>query len=212
HTTEPYALMIGDEVHGADESTIRPALVDATVHALTKLPADIIMLSVHAKAPDTITIGTISRPMSFAHTDNESFLATCAIALPEEASKNNVVFLPPTSVSQVTPKGLFIQSRTIPGVHVEAPDYRIAAKIYERMEAILKKEPMGVPEFPVWTEWRDVWQEPYVDCRFANPKGLLKPYASILFEALYAFHREGRLREVMGIDKHGNRLKRFFLV
>ena len=212
HDSEPYALMIGDEVHGVPEETIRPALIDATFHALTRMPADVIMLSVHAKAPDTITIGTVTRPMSFAHTDGESFLATCAIALPEEASKNNVVFLPPTSVSQVSSRGLFIASQTIPGVRVEAPDYRVAAKIYERMEAILKERPMGVPEFPVWTDWRDVWQKPYVDCRFANPEGLLKPYASILYEALYAFHREGRLREEMGLDKNGNRLKRFYLV
>ncbi len=211
HDTEPYALMIGEYVENTAPENMKKEMMKATVDALTRLTADIVILSVHAKLPDTITLGTITRPMNCGFGDGETYLATSAIAFPDEVQKRPVIAIPPTSVAQVTPEGITFTNEKIEGVRVEQIDYRIAAYIHDEMEKLLKEKHIGVPEMPCYTDWRGVWSEPSVECKFASPTGLLKPYATILYEGLWSFHKEGRLRSAVEVNDRGTKVLRFWL-
>ena len=214
HDTEPYALMIGESVEGLTGKALKKGMVKATKDALERLTADIIVLSVHADLEDTITLGTITRPMSCGFGDGETYLATCSIAFPDEIQKRSIVHIPPTAIAQVTSEGLMISNEKIEGVHVEQPDYRVAAYIREHMEKLLieggEENPWGVPNFPCYKEWREVWTEPYVECKFKSPTGLLKPYATVLFDCLWSFHKEGRLHSRI-VEKDGKKTLKFWL-
>ena len=214
HDSEPYALMIGEMVEGVEKKDLKRAMVKATRDSLSKLPADIIVLAVHALLDDTITLGTITRPMNAGFGDGETFLATSAMAFPDEVQKRSIVAIPPTTVAQVTPEGLLISNEKIDGVSVEQVDYRIASYIRTHMEKLLlesgEDHPIGVPNTPCYTEWREAWSEPYVDCKFASPTGLLKPYATVLYEVFWSFHKEGRLRSRV-VEENGTKTLKFWL-
>ncbi len=215
HDTEPYALMIGDMVSGLQGKELKKGMIKATRDALTLLPADVIVLSVHALLDNTITLGTITRPMNCGFGDGETYLATSAIAFPEEVQKRSIVEIPPTTIAQVTPDGIMISNEKIEGVSVEQPNYRTSAYVYKHMEKLLleggEENPWGVPNFPCYDEWRETWSEPYVECKFASPTGLLKPYATVLFECLYTFHKEGRLKSRIVEDEKGHKTLKFWL-
>ena len=211
HDSEPYALMMGEYVESSTPENLKKDMIGAMVDALTRLTADIVVLSVHAKLPDTITVGTITRPMNCGFGEGESYLSTSAIAFPDEVQKRPIIAIPPTSIAQITPEGISFSNEKIEGVRVEQIDYRVAAYIHDEMEKLLKKGHIGVPEMPCYDGWRGIWSEPSVDCKFANPKGLLKPYATILYEGLWSFHKEGRLKSAIEKNAKGDNILRFWL-
>ena len=213
HDSEPYAQMIGDYIGKLGRSPSREDLTDAVAAAVSEIPADIVTLAIHADLPDTITVGDITRPMVAGFGDGETYLATTALAFPEAVQQRPILPLPPTSVSSVTPEGVKVVRTALDGVRVEQIDYRIAATIYRRMEELLKhagEEGASLYDMPCYDAWRDVWSEPLVDCTYAKDGGLLKPYATILYEALWAFYKEGRLRERLG-ERKGKPITKFIL-
>ncbi len=210
---EPVALMVGDYVASHPELPTAQALLEGFHQYLSTLPRDMITMGVHADLPDTITIATITRPMHWAHTDDASYLATCPIAMPDEVQARGVLPLPACSISQVTPKGLFISSLRPEGVKTEQIDMRIAKEFYTRIEALLvgqKDEPLSIYDFHSYTDWRDIWHEPLVDCRFGKEDGLLKPSAAASFLTLWNFYKEGRLHMVLG-ERKGFPIMKFWL-
>ncbi|MBQ8357313.1 MAG: hypothetical protein IJX39_05830 [Clostridia bacterium] len=212
HDSEAYALMIGDMVAQAGGAT-RERMLQAMTHAVSALPADIVVLSIHADLPDTITVGDVTRPMVVGKGEGETYLATTALAFPEDVQSRPILPLPPTSVTTVTPHGTTVSDRSFDGVRVQQIDYRIAAMVYDRMEKLLKgqkDDPKSLYDMPTYEEWRDLWAEPYVDCKYAKEGGLLKPYATILYEALWSFHRQGRLHSVLG-ERKGKPIIKFWI-
>ena len=97
---------------------------------------------------------------------------------------------------------------------MEEINFKIAAKIYDRMEKLLKGQkdsPKSLYDMPCYGEWRDVWSEPYVDCdKYAVKGGLLKPYATVLYQTLWAFHKEGRLHTAIG-ERRGHPITKFWI-
>ena len=214
HYSEGMTLTLGDLVAESGKNTIRDDLAKAMVTTLSAAPADIVMLAVHALAEDTVTAGVITRPMNAGFGGGETYLATSAIAFPEEIQKNPILPLPPTSVVQITPRGLTMHTTTIPGVRVEQINARIAGEFYSRIEAMLlgkKDDPVSIYDMDAYRGWRDIWSKPYVECKFRGEKeGLLKPYAAAIYQALWALHREGRLRSTLG-TYHGAPMTRFWI-
>ena len=213
HDSESYALRIGRMLeHSAPENMARD-MAEATRVALSQLPGDIIILGVHQDLPDTVTVGTVTRPMTCGFGDGETYLATSAMAFPREVQQRPIVSIPPTAICQITPEGLKITNKKIDNVRVEQVDYRVAAYLYTHMEALLKgkkDDPVAIPDMPCYTDWREVWSQPSVDCKFANPTGLLKPYATVLYETLWSFHKEGRLHSRV-IERKGYPCTAFWL-
>ncbi len=198
---EPYAFMIGDELRSYMGEDKRAAFAKAVRNAHSALPTDNVTLSIHADIPDTIAVGNVTRPMSVGFGDGETYLATVPMAFPEEIQTRPVIHLPPTSVSTVTPKGLCIHSTSIDGVKVEQIDYRVAKFIRDEMEERLrgqKDAPLSIYDLPILSDWLNVWSEPRVDCKYVSDKGYLKPFAAVIYEGLWSFHKEGRLHSILG--------------
>ena len=214
HYSDGMTMLWGDLVSASGKDTIRNDLANAMVRTLATAPADIVMLGIHTLAEDTVTAGVITRPMNAGFGERETYLATSAIAFPEEIQKKPILPLPPTSVAQISPKGLTMHTTTIPGVRSEQINARIAGEFYRRVEAMLvgkKDDPVSIYDMPAYTEWRDIWTKPYVDCKLkAEKEGLLKPYAAGIYQALWALHREGRLHSVLGTYQ-GNPMTRFWV-
>ncbi len=199
HVSEPYALMIGDKLdHGSD---LAQDILKSAAEAIDTLPADIVTLMIHRLLDGQITAGRITRPMVAGLGDGETYLATTALAFPEEARLRNIVSLPTASVCKILPGSLEVSPHVLQNVRVEETNARIAAKLYARMEALLtgqKDSPKNVYDLPLYTAWRDLWKEPFVDCKYAKEGGLLKPYAALMYEVLWAFYKEGRLHVIDG--------------
>ena len=212
-STEAYLFMIEEALKGVDEKDLRDALADATRNAIDTLPRNFVTMNVHAKVPDTITIGNIARPVTVGFSEGETFLASVPLALPERAQANPVVHIPPTSISRVTPKGVEILSTYLKNCRVEQIDYRIASDMMEFLEEKL----VGAEENPISVydvlfgdkDWSDTWSKPYIDSKYAGPRGYLKPYASLFYDALYAYHKQGRLHTVLG-ERKGHKITKFW--
>lgn len=211
HDTEVYALMLGEALNrkGATAENMEQVMVDA----ISALPADIVLLAIQAQLPGLITIGNITRPMCAGITDEETYLSTTALAFPEDISFRQIVSIPCASVAQVTPGQLVIGEKKLEGVQVEQISERVLNAYYERIEKILlgqKDDPKSIYDFPSYDQWRDVWQEPFVDCKFRHENGLLKPYATACYLTLWAFYQEGRLHGKLG-ERNGKRIVKFWL-
>ncbi|MBO5269725.1 MAG: hypothetical protein J6B77_02995 [Clostridia bacterium] len=213
HDSEVYAQMIGEAVTTLGRAPTADDLVTATAEAIEELPADIVILALNAKLDGTITAGTVTRPMVAGFGNSETYLATTALAFPDDIQAHPILPLPPTSVSSVTKDGVFVRRTALRGVKVEQIDYRIASEIYARLEKLLsesKEHPASLYDMPVYEDWRDIWSKPEVDCVYAKEGGLLKPYATILYEALWSFHKQGRLHSILG-ERKGNPMMRFWI-
>ena len=207
HDSEAYALMMGDAL---SQGATREGVLDAVTAAVSALPADIVVLGIHADVPDTVTVGDVTRPMHAGTVGGETYLATTPLAFPEDVAFTHVVQLPPASVCQATPGTFTVTGRRFDGVRVEQIDYRIAGLVYERMERMLQAGPTSLYDFDAWRDWRDLWQEPLVDCQYAKEGGCLKPYATVAYDALWSFYKQGRLHRKLGEHK-GKPMMKFWV-
>jgi hypothetical protein len=202
HDTEPYALIVGEAVKGLVGDELRVAMARETRRSLETLPIDVITLAVHEDLPDTITIGTVSRPMSIGFGDGETFMCTVPFGLPEYVQKRSVIFIPPTTIAQVTPNGLNILSTSFKGTRVEQLDFRLEKVFREEFEKLLKygeENAIDLYDIPFYTDWDNIWTKPLVDSdKPVLENSRLKPVASAIYEGLWSFHKEGRLRMKLG--------------
>lgn len=205
HYSETFALLMGESTADSGAETIQKDLAKAMEDALSRIPADIVALSVSAKAGDLITVGTITRPMNVGFGEGEMYLATSALAFPEDVQKRPIVPVPPTTVLQVTPEGMQMHTTTLPGIRVQQIDFGVASIFRQRVESLLKGKadaPVSIHDIPAYGQWRDAWQEPWVECDKFNKEGdMLKPVAAAVYEALWSLHKEGRLHRVEGTYK-----------
>lgn len=207
HDSEPYALMIGDKIKDSAPETLGNDIVKATREVLEDFPIDIITLSVHENLPDTITIGTVTRPMSIGFGDGETFMCTIPFGLPEYVQKRSVVFIPPTTVAQVTPNGLNIRSTGFAETRVEQIDFRIAKEVRLEFEKYLKygeENAIDLYDIPFYTDWDKIWSKPMVDSKYALENSRLKPVGPILYEGLWSFYKEGKLKMKLGTRTNKN--------
>ena len=218
HDTEPYALVIGEAVKNSPDEHLAEDIAREAKNAIELFPIDIITLSVHARLPDTITVATVSRPMTVGFGDGETYLATCPIAFPEEIQKRPVLFIPPTTVAQVTPHGFKTCSVGLENVRVEQINYRSAKKIREDMERVFggkRDDPQSIYSLPITTGWdEELWQKPLVDSdKYVLENSRLKPVGSAIYEGLWSFYKEGRLHMTIGAkDKKPNeKITRFWI-
>ena len=216
HDTEPYAHIIGEAVKNSSKETIKADIAKAARDSIEMLPIDIINLTIHSRLPDTITVATVSRPMAFGFGEDGTYLATCAIAFPEEIQNNQVVFLQPTTVAQATPNGLEIRHVGLKDTKVEQLTYKMAQRARNEMEKMLegkKDTPVSIYDMPFYSDWDDLWQKPLVESKYVLKDSKLKPFASCVYECLWSFHKEGRLGMTIGTktDNPNEKITRFWL-
>ena len=214
HNAEVYAQTIGEAVKDTPTADLADAIAKKTSEMLSRLPAELVTLSVHARLPDTVTVGRVTRPMAVGYGDGETYLCTTPIGFPEEIARRPVTFLPTASISRITPEGLTVTNLGIPGVRVEEVDARITAYLRPRIEAVLTgKKNHPVPLYGMGSAaWhKEMWHEPMIDCHIVAPMGHLKATVAAVYETLWSFYREGRLGLVNGRDEKGNPVTKFYL-
>ena len=185
----PFSLGIGDAVKDTPPEELKEALARETKAMHERLPTDQITLGVHASLPDTITVCTVTRPMSVLEAEGETYLASCAIAFPEDV-EGKVTHLPQCSLSQVTPEGLQMLATSLEGVRVEPVTEEIVGAFYDAIVDQMSKKPLSLYEFVR----PEPWHEPMVDCdKFIKPNSRLKPDMPAIYQAFYRLYKEGRL-------------------
>ena len=190
---DAYSHLLGDMVKDTPRDRLKEEFALSVKRIHEQLPTDNITVSIYDDLPDTITIGTVTRPMSVLQADGETL-----IAFPEELQYYPVTHLPQCSVSRVTPEGLEIVSVGMEGVGSEPVTDRIVAYYKTFLEETLtgkKDDPKSIYEldFPM-----DIWSEPRVDCRYVGTVRPLKPKLCAIYQAFWELHREGRLHTCLG--------------
>ena len=182
------AFTVGHAAACAEENKKR-AIADALKESYERLPGDQIALCVHADVPDTVSLCTVTRPMSVLKADGECYLASCAIAFPEDV-KGEVTHLPQCSVVQVTPSGIDVVYDRLDGVRCEPVTEEIIDAFIKMFEEQTKDEARGVYELTK----PNAWHEPMIDCdRFRAKEGKLKPIMPAFYQAAYRLYKQGRL-------------------
>lgn len=194
HDSEPYAFMAADNMGKG------MCLCEAAADAMSALPGDLVTLTISVDEPDTIAIARVTRPMSVAVCDGETYVASTPDAFPTDILPRAMVSAPVTCVTAARPGTCEITEHKIKNVATQAITADIYAKAYYRIVSVLKGkkyDPQSMYGLPFFTEWRDLWKEPYTECEFNNGKGCLKPYAELSYAVLYALEKEGRLHRIV---------------
>ena len=196
---EAYSHLMGDLVKDTPRDQLKVALAAAAKRVHERLPADNITATVHADLADTITVATVTRPMSVLSADGETYMASLAMAFPDELQHLPVVHLPQCSVSQITPRGLQILSTQMEGVRSETVTddvVRYYKEVLERELSGRRDDPLSILDIPCPM---DIWSAPRVDCRYVCEGRDLKPARFAIYQAMWELHREGRLHSRLGV-------------
>ena len=194
---EAYSLLLGDLVKGTPREAFKKTMADSVKKIHERLPSDNVTVSIHTNLPDTVTIGSVTRPMSVLEAEGETYIASCAIAFPEELHNCRITHLPQCSVSQITPAGLEIVSVGMENVRSEPVTERVVAYYKDYLEQTLcGKKPLSLYEVkpPM-----DIWSEPRVDCKYVGTVRPLKPMMCAMYQAMWELYREGRLHPSLGV-------------
>lgn len=186
---ESLSFSVGYAVENAPAAEKRRTLADAERSIHERLPADQVSVSIHADVPDTLTVCTITRPMSVLEADGESYIASCGIAFPDDA-EGKVTHLPQCSLTQITPDGILFTEEGMKGVRCEPVTEKIVDAYVKMFEEQTKEKALSVYEL----KKPNVWHEPMVDCDLYRVEGgRLKPQMSAFYQAAYRLYKEGRL-------------------
>ena len=171
----------------------RDAITDALKAGFERLPGDQINVCIHAEVPDTISLATVTRPMSVLEAAGETYIASCAIAFPENVA-GKVTHLPQCSVVRVTPAGFSVIYDEMKGVRCEPVTEETVAAFTAALEEQIGKggRPLGVYEI----KKPNPWHEPMVDVDRADFRAegdVLKPKMPAFYQALYRLYKAGRI-------------------
>ncbi len=196
---EAYSHLLGDMVKDAPPQELGEALAQAAKRVHERLPADNVTATIHANLPNTITVATVTRPMSVLAAEGETYMASLALAFPDELQHLPVTHLPQCSVSQITPSGLQIRSVGMEGVRSEPVTEQVVRYYKEVLERELtgkQEAPLSILDIPCPM---DIWSAPRVDCRYVCEGRDLKPARFAVYQAMWELHREGRLHSRLGL-------------
>ena len=196
---EAYSLLLGELVKNAPRDGLKAELARSVKHIHERLPSDNVTVTIYDELPDTITVGTVTRPMSVLEADGETLIASCATAFPEELQHYPVTHLPQCSVSQITPAGLEIVTVGMENVRSEPVTERVVAYYKAFLEDVLTGKKDAPPSLYEIKPPMDIWSEPMVDCKYVGTVRPLKPMMCAIYQALWELHREGRLHVGLGV-------------
>ncbi len=196
---EAYSNLLGEMIKDVPRDSLKAEIAQAVKRMHERLPTDNVTVTIYDDLPDTVTIGTVTRPMSVLEAEGETFIASCALAFPEELQHLPVTHLPQCSVSQITPAGLEILSVGMESVRSEP----VTERVVEYYKAFLEEKLTGKKDAPLSLYELNfpmgIWSEPMVDCRYVGNIRPLKPMMFAVYQAFWELHREGRLHSRLGV-------------
>lgn len=190
----PY-LPDGNSVHSSDVMCQYIAyLIDsgmapdaAMSKANSDMPSEVVGLILHEKHPDSIFVTRVNFPMMIGITDDgDTYLATTALAFPEDVKFRIIEPLPPCTTCEVFKGGYRVSTAPVEIEGVEAIGPTLWHNVYERVERLLSD----------WTEQPPCVQDVIDGC--ADLWDKTKPIQSptLIYETLRTFRDEGRLKIV----------------
>lgn len=165
------------------DSGLSPA--EAMSQSNSELPSEIVGLVITKNHPDRIFVSRISCPMMIGITDDgDTYLATTAIAFPEDVSFRTIESLPPATTFEVYQGGFRAVEAPVCLYNIQSITPDIWHYAYERLEKLLtgrKDTPVSVEE--AVTVCKDLWKE-----------GMVHQEDPLVYGILDAMYREGKLK------------------
>ena len=162
--------------------------VDAAMSkTMNDFPTEIVALVLHEKAPGTIFVSRMNFPMMIGIAeDGDTYLASTAMAFPEDVKFRMIEALPPKTSFIISEGGYAISKAPIANEQIKAVTPDIWHKAYVFLENYLQ----GKKEAPVdmWTLGRE--------CKKIWDSGVAHQTDYVVYETLRAFQKEGRLHIV----------------
>ena len=166
--------------------------------------SDNVTVMVTEYAPDQITLLRTTRPMVCAMEGDETYIATTRFGLPEELTVE-AIDLPLFYGIEVKREGVNITKYRMNMEPVMEMTPYTYAESYKRIEALLKSEKAPLYfdqlEFAIG-DMRDLWPDNHTCVQ----------HARLVYDLLWQFEREGRLKREMRIQElaNGNRRRWYF--
>ena len=153
--------------------------------AFCEMPSEIVGLMLSLFRPDSITYSRINQPMFLSFASHGAYLATSSIAFPEDAGESHL--LPALTSGYVYADSLKVISYKNPPATV-AP--MTADVIHNAYGMILRKLEENSDQTPSTLTVDDLCKEVLPVFKKAD----CAPTAALVYEILYALHKEGKLR------------------
>lgn len=157
---------------------------EAMSEAFSELPSEVVGLILRNNIKGRIFVSRVNQPMMIGISDDgDTYLATTAIAFPDDVSFKTINLLPHSTTCEVYQGGYKISTYPIHIHNVSDITPYIWHHAYARLEKLLsdkKDNPLPIGE--VINECIDLW-----------PKGKVRQGAPLIYEILRSFRNEGRL-------------------
>lgn len=155
--------------------------------ANTDMPSEVVGLILRAQDPEHIFVTRVNFPMMIGiTTDGETYLATTAMAFPDDVKFRTIEPLPPCTTCEVFRGGYRVSTHPVEIDGVEAITPLLWHRVYQRVEEFLTVDrdlPPCVQD--VIDACADLWDQ---------SKAVQSP--SLIYEVLRSFRDQGRLRIV----------------
>ncbi|NLC43335.1 MAG: hypothetical protein GX783_03525, partial [Clostridiales bacterium] len=156
----------------------------AMSEAFSELPSEVVGLILRNSIPDRIFVSRVNQPMTIGISDDgDTYLATTAIAFPEDVSFKTIELLPHSTTCEVYSGGYKVSTHPIRIYNVADITPYIWHHAYARLEELLKnREDNPLPIGDAINACIDIW-----------PEGKVRQGAPLVYEILRSFKNEGRL-------------------
>ncbi|MBR2615674.1 MAG: hypothetical protein IKC69_03250 [Clostridia bacterium] len=173
------------------------SVTEAMALACSHMVSDNVTVMINESIPDRIHVCRTTRPMTLVQHGDETYLATTRFGLPEEL-REDAVDLPLHHPCVITRDGYTVSQDKMQVEKVSEMTPYTYYEGYRRMEALLKSEraPLYFDEleFAVRDDMRDLWEGDHTYLQ----------HARLVYDLLYQFDREGRLKREMRIQETKN--------
>ncbi len=176
HMSDVMCALIAKEADlGAEPS-------DAMANAFCTMPGDIVGLMLSLSTPDRIVWSKISRPMTLSFAEHGAYLATTAIAHPDDAITEKIK-LPVLSAGYVSASGFTAKKYDIPPAPVLTADLKTLSRAYELALTALEEKPRT---------FNEVLR--IINKNFAqNTDNAVSTLTQVNYDVFEALYKEGRL-------------------
>ena len=175
-------------------------LTESLCEAMSWFYMDVVGVALSESAPDRISVARTTRPMVCVMEDDATYIATTRFALPETL-KNEAFDLPLFQGVEVGRDGVNITKHRMDAEPVMEMTPYTYAEGYRRMEEILKSEraPLYFDELEfAIRDMPELWPGNHTHIQ----------HARLVYDLLWQFDREGRLRREVRVQEQGTGTRR----
>lgn len=159
------------------------APTEAMSKAFSEYPAEVVGLIIRKENPRSIFVTRINYPMMIGiTTDGETYLATTALAFPEDVEFKTIELLPPAMTYEIFEGGYRATTDPVEIHNIASITPDIWHEAYVRTEKFLREKGEPVTVEAALDPCKDVW-----------PDGKVGQIEPLIYGVMYGLHKEGRL-------------------